>query len=74
MNYKGVIIEESLQDFSLLREITILERKIELVTPEHKTPWLKKWTLCTVEISKDNAGKIANKLSKSFNNAHPNWL
>ncbi len=50
MNYKGVIIEESLQDTSVLDNVRILKTKVEPITPKHKTPWLKQWTLHTVEI------------------------
>ncbi|MBI2021543.1 hypothetical protein HYS93_01520 [Candidatus Daviesbacteria bacterium] len=44
MNFKGVVIEESLKDTSVLKEAKILSTKVELVTKKHKTPWLKKWT------------------------------
>ncbi|MCL5409657.1 MAG: hypothetical protein M1607_02235 [Patescibacteria group bacterium] len=72
-NYKGVIIKESLQDTSLLKEVKILDTKIEPITPEHKTPWLKQWTLHTVEIPEEKAEEIAEKLSRSFDKAHPVW-
>lgn len=73
MNYKGVIIEESLQDTSILKEVKVIETKIEPITPEHKTPWLKQWTLHTVEVLEDKAGEIADKLSQSFDKEHPVW-
>jgi hypothetical protein len=38
MNYKGIIIEESLKDTSTLNEVKILESKIEPVTSKHQTP------------------------------------
>lgn len=73
MNYKGVIIEESLQDTSVLHEIKLLETKIEPIIPEHKTPWLKQWTLHTVEIPEEKPEEIAEKISKSFDKEHPDW-
>ena len=50
MNYKGVIIEKSLEKKDVLGRIKILSTKIEQVVDKHKTPWLKQWTLYTVEI------------------------
>ena len=73
MTYRGVIIEESLEDKSFLKEVRILETKIEPITPEHKTPWLKQWTLHTVEIPEENADKIALKISRSFDKKHFSW-
>ena len=73
MNYKGIIIAESLEDSSLLKEVRILDTKVEPITPEHKTPWLKQWTLNTVEIPEDIAQIIAEKISGSFDRKHPDW-
>lgn len=73
MNYQGVIIEESLQDISVLKEVKVLETKVETVTPEHKTPWLKQWTLHTVEIPGSKVDEVAKKISQSFDKSHPVW-
>ena len=73
MNYKGVIIEESLQEPLILKELTILETKVEPITSEHETPWLNQWTLHTVEIPEEDAEAVAEKLSKSFDKHHPDW-
>ncbi len=73
MNYKGIIIEESLGDVAILKDLLILETKVEPITPEHKTPWLKQWTLHTVEISEDKADEIAEKISHSFDQEHSKW-
>lgn len=73
MNYKGVIIEESLGDKSVLTDVTITDTKVEQVTENHKTPWISKWTLHTVEIPEDKADDFANKMSKSFDTEHPDW-
>ncbi len=68
MNYKGVIIEESLENKSVLKEVNILNTKVEEVTPKHKTPWLKQWTLHTVEIPQEKAEEVAQKISKDLEN------
>src|SRR3989344_1504088 len=73
MGYKGVIIEESLGEISILEEIKILDTKVEQVTSNHKTPWLKQWTLHTVEVPEDKADELAEKISRSFDNAYPDW-
>jgi len=72
MNYTGIIIEESLEDKSILKEVKILSTKVEPVTEKHKTPWLKKWTLHRVEVTSDKAAKISDKLSKCIESTH-NW-
>ena len=70
MNYQGVIIEESLTDKSILSKLKIANTKIEPITPEHKTPWLKQWTLHTVSINEETADDIAEQISKSFDYSH----
>jgi hypothetical protein len=72
MNYTGVIIEESLGNKDILKKIKILSTKIEKVTDKHKTPWLKQWTLHTVEINDDKVAKISTELSKCMESSH-NW-
>ena len=62
----GVIIEESLENRNILKKVKIIKTEIEPVTPEHKTPWIKQWTLHTVEISENQAREIAQELSKSL--------
>lgn len=73
MNYKGVIIEESLGDASVLKKVKIVKTKVEPIKPEHKTPWLKQWTLHTVEIPEEEGEQIAQTISHSFNPEHPYW-
>lgn len=70
MNYKGVIIKESLDDTSVLKDVKILNTKIEKVVDKHKTPWLKQWTLHTVEISEEKANDVAKKLSFALDKKH----
>jgi type IV secretory pathway VirD2 relaxase len=68
----GVIIEESLENKGVLQKVKITNTKIEEVTKEHKTPWIKQWTLHTVEILENQAEEIAKELSKSLDIEH-NW-
>ena len=56
MQYKGVVIEESLTDKSILSKVKIESTKVEPITPEHKTPWLTQWTLHTIEIPNSRRG------------------
>lgn len=73
MNFRGVVIEESLGNKSVLGKIKIVETKVEQVIPKHKTPWLKKWTLHTVEIPEEKIEEITQQISQSFDKEHPNW-
>ena len=70
MGFQGVIIEESLTDTSVLGDVKILSTKIEPVIEKHKTPWVKQWTLHTVEIPTEEADEIAEKISKSLDGEH----
>ncbi|MEK7540943.1 MAG: hypothetical protein AAB529_01765 [Patescibacteria group bacterium] len=72
MNYKGVIIEESLEKKDVLKQVKILETKIEKVIEKHKTPWIEQWTLHTVEVPEEKAGSVAKELSLSLDSKH-NW-
>lgn len=72
MNYKGVIIEESLDDKDVFRKVKILGTQVEKVVEKHKTPWIKQWTLHTVEISEEMADEISKRLSSCLDKKH-NW-
>ena len=72
MNYRGVIIEESLENKEVLSKVQILETEISVVTEKHKTPWVKQWTLHTVLIPENDADKIAEEISVSLDKEH-NW-
>lgn len=69
-NFKGVIIEESLEDKDVLQKVKIMKTKIEQVTEKHKTPWIKQWTLHVVEIPENQANKVAKELSILLDRAH----
>lgn len=62
--YKGVIIEESLTDKAILKELEITNQSIEEITERDETPWLDKWTIDTVIIPEDKIEETANKLSE----------
>lgn len=70
MSYSGVIIEESLQDRTVLKYVKIVGTEVEPVTVRHKTPWIEQWTLHTVEIPESRADEIAKKISTSLDSEH----
>ena len=69
-NFVGVIIEESLENKDVLKKVKILKTKIEKCTKKHQTPWIKQWTLHTVEISENQANNVAKELSKALDSRH----
>jgi len=73
MNYKGVIIEESLKDKEILNEVQILSTKVEQVTEKHQTPHLKQWTLHTVEVDENKADEAAKKVSRGLESEPNSW-
>lgn len=70
MDYKGVIIEESLENKDILKDVKISDTKVEEVVEEHKTPWIKQWTLHTVEIPANQAKDVVEKISKVLDSKH----
>ena len=64
--YRGVIIEESLEDRTVLGEVKILRIDVEKVTDRHKTPWLKKWTKHTIELPEERGEAVAQRLAKAI--------
>ncbi len=64
--FRGVIIEESLRDKTVLRSVKIVSTRIERVTLRHHTPSLKQWTLHNVEIDEKRASEVARKLGESL--------
>lgn len=73
MNYKGVIIEESLEDKTVLQNVKIVKTDVEQVTERHRTPWLKQWTLQTVEIPEDKIEEVVAAISQVFDKKHSSW-
>jgi hypothetical protein len=70
IDYKGVIIEESLSDKKVLEKVKILSTKIDPVTKKHKTPWIKQWTMHTVEVPGSKAQEVATEISLALDSEH----
>lgn len=70
MNFTGVIIEESLTDKSVLDDVKTVSIKIELITEEHKTPWVSQWTMHIVEITLEKVTAVAAKISEALDREH----
>lgn len=74
MDYEGIIIEESLTNLDILKELEIVHTEIEKVTEANETPWLEQWTMHTVVIKKDKMDEYAQKLSQLIDSKHcNNW-
>jgi hypothetical protein len=69
-NYRGTIIEESLENKDVLKDVRIIDTKVEEVVEAHKTPWIKQWTLHTVEIPEDKAAQVAQQISMFLDSKH----
>ncbi|MBM3304183.1 MAG: hypothetical protein FJY76_03725 [Candidatus Aenigmarchaeota archaeon] len=65
-----MIIDESLENKDILKKVKILKTKTEEVTGKHKTPWIRHWTLHTIEIPEHRAGDIAKELSSKLDSKH----
>ena len=70
MNYKGVVIKESLKDPKILTSLTIVATAVEPVVEGDKTPWLDFWTLVSFEVSEDRADDLARSISEGFDDKH----
>jgi hypothetical protein len=68
--FEGIIIEESLEDKSPLKHLHLLKTEIEPVTASHRTPWVKQWTMHTVQIVEKDAQRIAEELSHALDSKH----
>ncbi|MBI2514915.1 hypothetical protein HYV91_01875 [Candidatus Wolfebacteria bacterium] len=71
MDYRGVIIEESLENAEALKKVKLLWTNVEGVTDSHDTPWLKKWTLHHVLVPEEEAEAAAKILSESLDKERP---
>lgn len=70
MTYHGTIIEESLENKDILKNVKTLGTEVEDVTDNHQTPWIKQWTLHKVEIPESEADSVAQNISQSLDRAH----
>ena len=71
MDYEGIIIEESLEDRSVLDSVQILDKRVEPISAHHRTPWLERWTLLTVRVPEAMVKDIASVISMSIDAVHP---
>lgn len=71
-SFKGVIIEESLENKDILKKVEIIGTEVEKVTEKHKTPWISQWTLHTVLILGKQSENIAKEISEALEGNH-NW-
>ncbi|MBM3256916.1 MAG: hypothetical protein FJY98_01120 [Candidatus Liptonbacteria bacterium] len=72
-DYRGVIIEESLENKAILKEVQILSTRVSQVTDKHKTPWVSQWTLHEVLIPESHAAECVKKISQSIDHTHNAW-
>jgi hypothetical protein len=66
----GDIIEESLQDRSVLSQVTILDTRVEPVTLQHQTPWIERWTIHRIAVPQQRAAEVAKCLSEALDAEH----
>ncbi len=71
MSFRGVVIQESLDDSSVLSKELIVNTKIIPITREAKTPWLKQWTLQTVEIPETKIDSFTKIIASAIDRQHP---
>jgi len=70
MDFTGTIIKESLADQSILKDLVVIETKVELVTPRHQTPWVKQWTKLKISIPETWADFYAERISEALDAEH----
>ncbi len=71
--FRGVIIEESLEDKNVLKRFPVLEKETEQVTPNFGTPWLTEWNLHTIEVPDDQIAEYAKEVQSALDGARHNW-
>lgn len=71
MNYKGVIIEESLANKDLLKSCQIISTRVAKDDDPKTNAGEPEWTLHQVEVSESNLEKVVVELSKNLK--LPNW-
>lgn len=72
MEFKGIIIEESLENKNILKKLNIVKTNVEQVTEEDNTPWISKWTMHTFLVNEDDAMKVAEEIALSIDSKHQN--
>lgn len=69
-DYKGVIVEESLENKTVLEKVNIFSTEVEQVTESFKTPWLKQWTIHMVEVPEELAEEVATQIAENIDSKH----
>ncbi len=72
MDYEGIIIEESLINKDILKDLKIINTTVTPVTEKEGTNWLEKWTVHVVNIEKEKINRYTEKLSHLIDTAHCN--
>lgn len=70
MNYKGIIIEESLENKDVLKDVQILKTEVFSVEEKDNTPWVLQWTLHTVEIPEEKIDAVVEIISNAIDHEH----
>lgn len=70
--FTGIIIEESLQDPSILSQVVITKTESEPITEGHKTPWIAQWTMHSIEVSEKAIERVAKIISENIDPDHKN--
>lgn len=72
-DFEGIIIEESLEDKSVLKRVKILKTKVEKIPKKYNIPWLSEWTKDIIVVPESDAEQIAEEIRKSLDKKHDNW-
>lgn len=72
MNYKGVIIAESLTDREIIDELEIVQKSIEQTNEDCNTPWLDIWSMYTVLIPEEKIDEYTLRISNLIEKKHAN--
>lgn len=72
MDYKGVIIEESLTNLDIINELEVISSSISESSAASSTPWVKQWTLKTVIIPENKIEFYCEKLATLIDKEHAN--
>lgn len=71
MNYRGTVIAESLANTLVLKMVLVRQTRVEAVIERHRTPWLKQWTLHTIEIPEAQAALAAASFQRALDANQP---
>ncbi len=72
-DFKGVIIEESLENSKVLKRVKIIKTKVEKIPKRYNISWLSEWTKHIIVVPESEAEEIAEEIRKSLDKKHDNW-